>query len=171
MNLLEDEELSGEGGYRGTNDLLDHLGFAEGKPRNDFLRGFTGDAYDGVDIVRAAFKLVKPYGLVYNYQKTHQQRKDIFSSISHLIHNHGTPFTGYLVDGLGLERIPELMDYSLLQIGKNMSLVPTSDLENMVLDKGIVAFLLRSRIGPFLMTHLLNYKAIEFEGTPFMYQK
>lgn len=162
--------------YWGTNQILENiLRLSENSKRTDFLRKFNGNCLCGADIVRAAFQVADFYGLTVNYSET-PQGKEILKAVIDSIYrgcnqltdlNRSIQLTDLLIEGFGLERMPELMR-KYQPFRKMNSLVPKGDVYTIATAMQLPEF--RRLKGPALM-HELDYQFVEVNRIPVLYYR
>lgn len=162
---LTDDDTSVRRAPQHTNEILDYFGFRDGFTRAKILSDLNGNYQYGAEIIRATYHVVKYFGLEGSYENTSSQTQNIFLAVAKLIHQNDVQTASLIINGLGFEHIPEIVgsikDYTILQIGSEMSLVSRRHLERIIKKRD--TFMLSSPRGPLLM-HELGYEPLDLNG-------
>ena len=147
-----------------TNEILERVfGLTDESDKRGYLRSFNGDALYGADVVRAAYHLARFFGLKVNGDRTTDEMRTTVTAIAYTVGKYGVTNTDALLDAVGLRNVWLFKDFSPLSIGGKTSLVPTAELENIVIRLGTLP--LKSPIGHSLMSDS-GYSVGQIRGFP-----
>ena len=148
---------------RGTNEILEYLGFTGESEKRDYLRSFNGNVHHGADVIRTAYHLARFFGLRVGSDIPVEVARETVQKIAYAVDKYGTQATDLFLSAVGINNARIFRDFLPLNIGGKTSLVPGKELDSIVIEVGESP--LKSPIGPTLMSKL-GYSTTNFSGFP-----
>ena len=146
---------------RGTNEILEFLGYITETEKKGYLRGFNGNTLYGADVIRAAYHLARFFGIRINNHIPVEVTRETIKEIAYAVDKYGTQTTDLFLSAVGITNARIFRDFLPLNIGGKTSLVPGKELDRIVVELGESP--LKSPVGPTLMSQL-GYSATKIDG-------